>query len=162
MNEESELEVLSQDESQTQGLGHAIGMAVQGGEVVGLVGELGAGKTCLVKGIAGGLGVYDESDVRSPTFVLIREHAGRFRLFHMDAYRLCGSGDLGSLGFDEILDQGGLTVVEWADHVAEALPEDRLTLRLAITGAQSRHISLSCGGRGSRELLARLGKEWGA
>ena len=102
----------------------------------------------------------DQGKVRSPTFVLIREHVGRLRLFHVDAYRLSGAGELDSLGFEEILGQGGLTVVEWADHVAEGLPADRLSVRLSIAGSDSRRISLSSGGQGSRALLERLEQEW--
>ena len=160
MNDKSELEFMSHSESQTQALGRAIGLASRAGDVVGLVGELGAGKTRLIKGVAAALGVSKRQQVRSPTFVLIREHAGRLRLFHVDAYRLSGAGELNSLGFEEILSQGGLTVVEWADHVADGLPADRLSLHLIITGPRSRRISLSCGGRQSRALLERLGQEW--
>ena len=160
MNDKSEQEFVSHNESETQAIGRAIGLAGRAGDVVGLVGELGAGKTRLVKGIAAGLGVGEGQKVRSPTFVLIREHAGRLRLFHVDAYRLCGAAELDSLGFEEILSQGGLTVVEWADHVKDALPADRLTLHLIITGLRSRQISLSCGAGRSRALLERVREEW--
>ena len=162
MNDKLGLEFTSQSESQTHALGRAIGLAARAGDVVGLVGELGAGKTCLTKGVAAGLAVVEQGQVRSPTFVLIREHAGRLRLFHVDAYRLSGAEELASLGFEEVLSQGGLTVVEWADHVSDALPADRLSLHLNITGPNSRRISLSCGqGQGrSRALLERLGQEW--
>ena len=156
----SELEFVSHGESQTEAVGRAIGLAGRAGDVVALVGELGAGKTRLVKGVAAGLRVKNMQDVRSPTFVLIREHAGRLRLFHVDAYRLGGAGELNSLGFEEILSQGGLTVVEWADHVADGLPADRLTLHLAITGLRSRKVNLSCGGGRSRALLERVREEW--
>jgi len=156
----SELEFISRSESQTQALGRAVGLASRAGDVVGLVGELGAGKTRLIKGVAAGLGVSNGQEVRSPTFVLIREHAGRLRLFHVDAYRLHGAWELNSLGFEEILSQGGLTVVEWADQVADGLPVDRLTLHLVITGLRSRQVSLRCGGGRSRALLERLREEW--
>ncbi len=156
----SELEFVSHGESQTEAVGRAIGLAGRAGDVVALVGELGAGKTRLVKGVAAGLGVKNRQDVRSPTFVLIREHAGRLRLFHVDAYRLGGAGELNSLGFEEILSQGGLTVVEWADHVADGLPVDRLTLHLAITGLRSRKVNLGGGGGQSRALMERVREEW--
>lgn len=160
MSDKSEMEFVSQSESVTQAFGRAIGLAGRAGDVVGLIGELGAGKTRLTKGVAEGLEVADEGKVRSPTFVLIREHVGRLRLFHVDAYRLSGAEELDSLGFEEILGQGGLTVVEWADHVAEGLPADRLSVRLSIAGPSSRRISLSCGGQVSRALLERLEQEW--
>ena len=160
MNDKLELEFTSQSESQTKDFGRAIGLAARAGDVVGLIGELGAGKTRLTKGVAGGLEVSEQGKVRSPTFVLIREHVGRLRLFHVDAYRLSGAGELASLGFEEILSQGGLTVVEWADHVADGLPADRLSLHLSITGPNNRGISVSCGGPGSRALLESLSQEW--
>ena len=155
MSDRTELEVLSHSEGETEEVGRAIGLAGRGGELVGLVGELGAGKTRLVKGIALGLGL-EPREVRSPTFVLIREHQGRLRLYHVDAYRLAGAADLDSLGFAEMVRQGGLTVVEWADHVAESLPEDRLTVQMTIVGPGSRRIRVSSGGEQSQRLLERL------
>ena len=122
MSEKTELEVFSHSEAETEALGRAIGLAGRGGELVGLVGELGAGKTRLVKGIALGLGL-KAGQVRSPTFVLIREHQGRLRLYHVDAYRLENSGQLENLGFDEIAAGDGLVVVEWADRVWELIKQ---------------------------------------
>ncbi len=159
MNDKLELVFTSHSESQTKEFGRAIGLASQAGDVVGLIGELGAGKTRLAKGVAAGLEVAEQGKVRSPTFVLIREHVGRLRLFHVDAYRLGGAEELASLGFEEILAQGGLTVVEWADHVADGLPADRLSLQVSITGPNSRAISVSCGGPASRALLESLSQE---
>ena len=160
MNDELELEFTSLSESQTQALGRAVGLAGRAGDVVALVGELGAGKTRLTKGVAAGLEVAEKDKVRSPTFVLIREHTGRLRLFHVDAYRLSGPAELNSLGFEEILSQGGLTVVEWANHVADGLPADRATVHLIITGPSSRQISMTCSGQRSRALLERVRQEW--
>ena len=156
----SELEFVTHGESKTEALGRAVGLAARAGDVVALVGELGAGKTRLTKGVAAGLEVAEKEKVRSPTFILIREHVGRLQLFHVDAYRLSGAQELNSLGFEEILSQGGLTVVEWADHVADGLPADRATLRLMITGPSSRRISMSCSGQRSRTLLERVRQEW--
>ena len=160
MNDKLELEFTSHSESQTHALGRAIGLAARASDVVGLIGELGSGKTRLAKGVARGLEVSEQGKVRSPTFVLIREHVGRLRLFHVDAYRLSGAEELASLGFEEILGQGGLTVVEWADHVADGLPADRLSLHVSITGPNSRAITVSCGGPASRALLESLSREW--
>lgn len=157
MSDKTTLELFSHSEEQTEAVGKALGLAARGGELIGLIGELGAGKTRLVKGIAVGLELTDKDQVRSPTFVLVREHAGRLRLFHVDAYRLERPGELSSLGLDEIIDQGGLTVVEWADRVAEALPRDRLSLDFAIIGPNERKIRLSCGGSEAKAYLARIG-----
>lgn len=155
-NDQTSLELDSNSPEQTEAIGQALGLAAEGGELVGLIGELGAGKTRLVKGIASGLGLKDKDQVRSPTFVLIREHHGRLRLFHVDAYRLGGPAELLGLGLDEILEQGGLTVVEWADRVADSLPEDRLSLDFTIIGPNLRRISFRCRGKASTCYLERI------
>ena len=160
MSEQTKLEILSHSEAETEAIGRAIGMSATAGDVVGLLGELGAGKTRLVKGIAGGLEVTEQEKVKSPTFVIVREHPGRLRLFHVDAYRLSGAAELWGLGWEEMLNQGGLTVVEWAERVAQALPGDRLTVELEIAGANIRRVRMSCGGSESKDLLARIRKRW--
>ena len=151
------MELLSNSEAETEAIGQAIGASGTAGDVIGLVGELGAGKTHLVKGIAIGLEVAEHKQVKSPTFVIVREHIGRLRLYHVDAYRLSGAAELWSLGLEEMLNQGGLAVVEWAERVAEALPADRLTVQLKIIGANSRRVQMSCGGSESRALLEQIG-----
>ena len=156
MIEQTELELVSNSEAETQAVGRAIGRASAAGELIGLLGELGAGKTRLVKGIALGLEVAESSEVKSPTFVIVREHAGRLRLFHVDAYRLSGAAELWAIGLEEILAQAGLVVIEWAKHVADSLPVDRLTVELGITGPNSRRIRLRGGGPRANELLGRI------
>ena len=160
MSEQTKLEILSHSEAETEAIGRAIGMSATAGDVVGLLGELGAGKTRLVKGIAGGLEVTEQEKVKSPTFVIVREHPGRLRLFHVDAYRLSGAAELWGLGWEEMLNQGGLTVVEWAERVSQALPADRLSVELEIAGSNSRRVRMSCGGTESEDLLRRILKSW--
>ena len=112
----------------THEVGRRLGAAALPGSVVALTGELGAGKTQLAKGVAAGLGV--RSVVNSPTFVLMNEHAGRLRLYHIDAYRL---GDVDEAAAAGLLDErlaGGVTVVEWADRLDGWLPIERLEIRL--------------------------------
>ena len=155
-NDQAAFELDSNSPQQTEAIGRALGLAAEGGELLGLIGELGAGKTRLVKGIAAGLGLKDQGQVRSPTFVLIREHPGRLRLFHVDAYRLQGPAELLSLGLDEILDHGGLTAVEWADRVGDLLPPDRLDLDFAIIGSNQRRITFRCGGMKAISYLDRI------
>ena len=156
MTEQTELELISQSEADTEAIGRAIGLAGKAGDLIGLVGELGAGKTRLVKGIALGLEVAESNEVKSPSFVIIREHEGRLRLFHIDAYRLNGPTELWSLGLEEILSQAGLAVIEWSERVADSLPVDRLTIQIDITGPNDRRLRLRCGGRRSIELLGRI------
>ena len=113
---------------QTRAIGRALGAAAVPGTVLALVGPLGAGKTELAKGVAEGLGV--ESVVNSPTFVLMNEHAGRLRLFHVDAYRLDDPEEAIAAGLLDDRRASGVTVVEWADRLGSRLPAERLELTI--------------------------------
>jgi tRNA threonylcarbamoyladenosine biosynthesis protein TsaE len=112
----------------TRALGRRIGEAATPGTTVALSGPLGAGKTVLAKGIADGLGV--TSVVNSPTFVLMNEHPGRLRLFHVDAYRLDDPEEALAAGLLDERETAGVTVIEWADRLDGWLPPDRLDLHL--------------------------------
>lgn len=116
-------------ETDTRALGLRIAEAAGPGDVVALIGDLGTGKTALTKYIAEGLGI--KGDISSPTFTIVKEYrSGRMPLYHFDVYRL-GSGDeLLDIGAEEMLDGDGLCVIEWADIVADVLPEDALAVRL--------------------------------
>jgi len=138
--------------SQTHALGRALGMAAQPGALVALRGPLGAGKTLLAKGIAEGLGV--RSVVNSPTFILMNEHVGRLRFFHVDAYRLEDPSEADGAGlFDERQAQG-VTVVEWADRLDGWLPGDRLEIEIEPDAAVSDHRTLRW--RASGDVAAQL------
>src|SRR5262245_16193372 len=105
--------LLSHSEAETQAIGEKLGARLGPGDVINLSGELGAGKTCFVQGLARGLGVPPERRVASPTFTLVNEHMGRSKLFHIDLYRIGDPGELDEIGLPEILDAGGVVVVEW-------------------------------------------------
>jgi len=109
--------MISNSVAETIRLGQAMGRGAVGGEVIALVGELGTGKTYLIKGIAQGLDVADSELVTSPTFTLINEYEGRLNLYHIDAYRLDSAKQLEALGFDELYSSDSVIVVEWADRV---------------------------------------------
>ena len=144
------------DVAATHAVAARLAALLRPGDVVGLQGDLGAGKTTFVQGLARALGV--PSPVSSPTFTLLHEHAGgRLALFHGDAYRLAGPADLADLGWDDILRAGGVAVIEWADRIADALPDERLDIQLAEADGGGRRITLM--GRGARwsELEARWG-----
>ncbi len=113
---------------QTRAIGRALGAAATAGTLLALIGPLGAGKTELAKGVAEGLGV--ESVVNSPTFVLMNEHVGRLRLYHVDAYRLADAEEAIAAGLLDDRGAGGVTVVEWADRLASELPDERLELTI--------------------------------
>ncbi|MBI5762364.1 MAG: tRNA (adenosine(37)-N6)-threonylcarbamoyltransferase complex ATPase subunit type 1 TsaE [Planctomycetes bacterium] len=148
------LTIESHSVEDTLRIGRAIGNALVGGEVIGLMGELGAGKTHLVKGIASGLGVNDDRIVNSPTFVLVNEYAGRVPVYHLDAYRLSDAGQLAALGFDEMCDAGGVVIVEWADRVKEAMPESTQWITLVSCGESDRRITINVATEAMRKNLS--------
>jgi tRNA threonylcarbamoyladenosine biosynthesis protein TsaE len=136
---------------QTRAIGRELGRSAQPGSVLALSGELGAGKTQLAKGVAEGLGV--TSVVNSPTFVLMNEHVGRLRLYHIDAYRLGDPEEAIAAGLLDEREVDGLTVIEWADRLDGWLPLDRLDLVLvAGPGPDDREIAWHAWGEAHRRL----------
>jgi tRNA threonylcarbamoyladenosine biosynthesis protein TsaE len=115
--------------AETRALAAEIGATLRRGDVVVLNGELGAGKTTFVKGLAEGLGVVDA--VTSPTFTIVQHYEGRVPVTHVDVYRLDRLQELHDLGFEEMLDDG-VTIIEWGDAVAPLLPQKRLEVRLTM------------------------------
>lgn len=147
----------SDSPEQTREIGRDLGSQLRVGDVVALIGPLGAGKTQFVKGVAAGAGLADTRRVTSPTFVLINEYEGRIRLYHIDAYRLGDAREYEALGAEEFA-RDGAVLLEWADRVMAALPEDRLAITIEVTGEQSR--VLHCAGECGRavELLQGLAR----
>lgn len=144
----------SESPEATAALGAALGSRLEPGDVVALDGDLGAGKTVFVKGIAAGLGI-DPAEVTSPTFTLVHALAGRFRLFHLDLYRIDRPEALEALGWDEAVGGRGVAVVEWADRAGAWLPTERLDVRLAVVGETTRRVAVAA--RGDRPWALLLG-----
>ena len=133
--------IISRDPSETLALGRSEGARSRAGDVLALCGDLGAGKTQFVKGLAEGLNF--EGEVTSPTFTLIHEYAGgRLPLYHFDFYRLASTAETLALGFDDYLDRDGVTVIEWADKFPELLPPRTRWLRFVHSTDGERQISL--------------------
>ena len=131
--------LISDGPDETRAIGRRIGTAAGPGTVLALTGELGAGKTQLAKGVAEGLGV--TSVVNSPTFVLMNEHLGRLRLYHIDAYRLGDAEEASAAGLLDDRHADGVTVVEWADRLDGWLPAERLEIHLETpVGAPMRRV----------------------
>ena len=126
---------------ETEDLGERLGQACRGGEIIALVGPLGAGKTCLVRGLARGLGVSDQCTA-SPTFTLIHEYRGRVPVVHVDLYRLDAEEAANRLGLEEYLESPAVTVIEWADKIPTLLPRDHLRIELDHRGEDRRQITL--------------------
>ncbi len=134
------LSLTASDAAATRALGERLGAAATAGDVIALVGPLGAGKTELARGIARGLDVV--GPVSSPTFVLVAEHEGRLPLFHVDGYRLAGPEDAFAAGLLDERGVEGVTVVEWAERLEVALPAGRLEIRIDGSGDDPR--TLAC------------------
>lgn len=114
--------------AETEEYGRQLAATLHGGMVVALYGDLGMGKTAMVRGIAAGLGL--QAEVSSPTFALVHVYGGNPPLVHFDMYRVNGWEDLYSTGFFDYLDMGAILVVEWSENIEAALPEDTLRIRL--------------------------------
>lgn len=156
LTEKQHIEIVTRGPGETQALGRRIGEMMQGGELVLMVGDLGAGKTCMTQGIAWGLGVVEYA--RSPTFVLVSEYEGRHTLYHADLYRIDDPLEIEDLGLDETYGNGGICVVEWAEKGDWLFPEDNLRVDITVIGAEERVVELRAGGPRHEELLRRLGE----
>ncbi len=139
---------------QTHRLGRCLGTLLRGGEILALFGELGTGKTSLVRGIADGLGAAPTA-VSSPTFTLIHEYRGRLPLIHTDLYRLTPT-QLEDTGLGDYLDGHTVTAIEWADRWGEGLPPDRLEIHLTHRPPAARRAILAARGPAASRLLVEL------
>ena len=138
-----ELRLEARTPDATRGIGESIAGLLRAGDAVVLTGELGAGKTTLVQGVARGLGVDDH--VASPTFTLVKEYRGRLDLAHVDVYRLRRMQDVVDLGLDELVADGAVLLVEWGDAVEELIGDDRLTIELTTVDLPGDPSGDSCG-----------------
>lgn len=143
---------------ETHRLGRRLAQALAPGDVVALVGDLGAGKTHFVQGVVAGLDVPAEA-AHSPTFVLIQEYDGRLPICHIDAYRLRDVDEFVELGADEVLGSEAVCLIEWADRVEEVLPRDRLTISIEATGENIRRFRFSGSGPRSEAIVQAMRSE---
>jgi len=147
---------IASDPDQTERAGRLLGQLALAGDVIGLVGELGAGKTRFVQGLARGLGLPDEVRVASPTFAILNQlRGGRLPLYHADLYRIERVAELDHIGLDDLWRGGSVVAVEWCDRFP-ILPADHLRVELSIVGETER--ALSAEGRGARS--SRLAADW--
>ena len=145
---------------ETEILGQTLGRLLKGGEVVGLEGNLGTGKTCLVRGVARGIMAPTES-VSSPTFTLHHPYPGRILLHHLDLYRIERPEEIEELGFLELLeDREAALIIEWADKAGALLPSERLTVRIHSEDEQRRRLEFTATGASYFYLLKEVERQF--
>ena len=142
------MEILTGNFSETQQLGQSLGALLQPGDVLLVSGDLGAGKTTFIQGLAAGMGV--QAQVTSPTFTIIHEYQGSsFPLYHIDAYRLERADEINELGLEEYFYGDGVTAVEWAEKIKEWLPPDYLYVKIEKMSSHPEQRRIQIGERGS-------------
>ncbi len=141
---------------ETENFGKKIGVAMRSGMVIALTGGLGAGKTLLVQGLASGLDVPSEHYVTSPSYALINEYPGRFRLFHIDLYRINSRNDLEDIGLYEILSGPGVVAIEWAERLKQDMPVEHLSINIEAISAAKRKIIITAHGHNAVNLLKNM------
>ncbi len=151
----TERSLVSDDPETTQAIGRRLAGAAVAGDLVCLWGALGAGKTQLAKGFGAGLGVSDT--VNSPSFILMNEYQGRLPFFHVDLYRLAGPEEAIGGGILDDRQSAGVTVIEWPERLAEALPERRLDVVIDGDGEKPRTVRVRAHGDGLGRYLEALG-----
>jgi tRNA threonylcarbamoyladenosine biosynthesis protein TsaE len=129
-------------EEETIALGERWARTLPRGATVLLIGNLGAGKTTLAKGIVQGLGAAAAEDVSSPTFTLIHEYGSPTVVYHVDLYRLDSARDAATLGLDELFDSPAMVLIEWGERFPEVMPPERIEIRLRALAGDEREIEL--------------------
>ena len=125
---------------ETQAIGERVGQNLKPGDIVALVGDLGAGKTCLTQGIARGVEVDLNQIVNSPSYTLINEYAGKIPIYHIDLYRLQHREEILDLGLEDYLEGNGICIIEWADRMLDLLPEGYMEIKLSWVDEFTRNI----------------------
>ena len=136
--------------AETIRIGKSIGSRLLPGDVVALVGELGAGKTQFIKGLAAGVGIGNPTYISSPSFTLINEYPGKIPFYHIDLFRLEREKEAEELGLEDYFQGGGITAIEWADKIPSLLPKEMLFIHIAYVGKNIRSIEIN--GKGKRFL----------
>lgn len=149
----------SRSPEETRALGEKLGALLQPGDVIGLEGDLGAGKTELVRGIALGAGV-PAGEVTSPSFALVNTYDGRLTLHHVDLYRLKDADELYAMGFDDLLQSNAAVLVEWASRIPRALPAAHLRIALEQGTANDRMLTVEAHGDRAASLLNLWTRGW--
>ena len=137
------MEIITHSERETEAAGAAFAAGIPDGTVVAMYGELGAGKTAFVRGMAQGMGL--DCRVNSPTFTIVNEYLGARTLLHFDMYRLGSADELWDIGWDDYLSRGAVCAVEWSENVADAFTGDEITVRFEKLSDADRRITIEGG-----------------
>lgn len=151
------LTLITRSATETERLGERMGMLLQAGDVLCLSGTLGAGKTCLTRGLARGWGALEKPT--SPTFTLINEYrrsSDSQRFYHVDCYRLKDAADALTTGLEDIFDAAGVVVIEWPERIEEALPPERLWIQITDRGGEERQLDFLPAGERAIQLVHLL------
>jgi len=148
--------VFTNSPRQTMSWGGRLGKLLQGGEIIGLIGELGTGKSCFVRGVTESLDVGRNSWIRSPTFTLINEYHGRLPVYHIDLYRVGSPGELEGLDLREYLYSDGVSLIEWFEHLPLHEVDEYLELRLVYAGGNRRELIFTPHGAQYEKILERV------
>jgi tRNA threonylcarbamoyladenosine biosynthesis protein TsaE len=147
---------------ETINLGKSLGSQLNAGDVVGVTGALGSGKTWLAKGVGIGLGIRRETVITSPSFALVNEYEGRIFFYHLDLYRLKSMDEILMAGLDEYIRGEGVAYVEWADRCPQALPEWAVLVSLTIKGENERQIDFSGNHPRAQKILTDMDRTYRA
>ena len=137
------MEIITHSERETEAAGATFAAGIPDGTVVAMYGELGAGKTAFVRGMAQGMGL--DCRVNSPTFTIVNEYLGARTLLHFDMYRLGSADELWDIGWDDYLSRGAVCAVEWSENVADAFTGDEITVRFEKLSDTDRRITIEGG-----------------
>ena len=149
---EYNIQLESTSAKKTIDIGKSLGKHLLPGSIICLTGELGAGKTWFIKGLAEGLGIKSK-EIHSPTFIIIREHKGRIPLYHIDLYRIGFIDDIRDIGMEEIMYGNGVTAIEWAERISDVLPDERIDISLRWIDEKSRQIDITAFGVKHSKML---------
>jgi tRNA threonylcarbamoyladenosine biosynthesis protein TsaE len=148
--------ISTRSSSQTMSWGSRLGKLLEGGEIVALIGELGAGKTCFVRGVTQGLDVGKDSWIRSPSFTLINEYRGRLPVYHIDLYRIGSRDQLEGLNLREYLYSDGVSLIEWFEHLPGDAVDEYLELNIDYAHGARRELTFTSHGERYERIIEAL------
>ncbi|UCF79647.1 MAG: tRNA (adenosine(37)-N6)-threonylcarbamoyltransferase complex ATPase subunit type 1 TsaE [Candidatus Eiseniibacteriota bacterium] len=144
----------SESEEQTLAFGRRLGSLLVRGDVVGIRGELGAGKSVVVRGICEGLGIRQRT--RSPSFTFVNRYGGPVDVYHVDLYRVAETADLATLGWEDAVYSDAVTLIEWAEKLGALMPQASIRIDIDVTGEESRRIRLSSPGKNHEDIVRKV------